>query len=282
MKTNHIKSLTALFFLLILFSANLKAEESSDYKINNFTLRQSSWDNFSISFKAVSKNYTEDMTISGYKLEVFAEDGSLLKTYRNTSNFSIIDKNIGSKEKLSVRLSVEIGGEIITKETSVFASEKSVIVKNTVNIPLEDHISIGNVHVDCALMRRQFKHQDKWEKVGNFNDVGVTLFISNGSNKDYVEVPINKKSSNFDLSNYKYFDDLKMQIEKDLYKTNCAEVKYYYQFNWDRNVYVVYGGSKNIDREKNQTVVYSNNRQVLQKLVTSNNNTDGVSMASAE
>jgi hypothetical protein len=133
------------------------------------------------------------------------------------------------------------------------------------------------------LLRRNFTHSDKWEKVGDFKDVGVTLFVGGGVNKDHIEVPLNKKFSNFDLANYKYYDDLKMQIEKDLFTKNTAEVEYYYQFNWDRNVYVVYGGSKNINQDKNEIVVYTLSSDMMQRLVnTSTTNYDlGVASASA-
>ncbi len=282
MKPNYTKNATTILLILLLAFNSVKAEDFSDYKLSNFSLHQNNWDNFSVSFKAMSKISTEEVKASEYRVEIFAEDGSLLKTFRNSANFSINDKNVGSKEKLTFKLFVEVAGEILVKETTILASEKSVIVKNNVNVPLEDYISIGNVYVNCELMRRNFRHQDKWDKVGNFNDVGVTLFISNGTNKDYVEVPINKKTSSFDLSNYKYFDDFKMQIEKDLYKNNCAEIKYHYQFNWDRNIYVIYGGSKNINKEKNQTVVYSFRRKMVQKLVSNTKDSEGVSIASAD
>lgn len=260
-----------------------QATEANNYSINNFVLHQKNWDEFTISFKVGSTLYAEELPASSYKVELFAEDGSILKTYRNTSNLYINDKNLGSKEKLSFKLTVEIEHALLTKETSVMASEKSVIVKNKINIPLEEHISVGNAFVNCELLRRNFIHSDKWEKVGDFKDVGVTLFVGGGLNKDHIEVPLTKKFSNFDLANYKYYDDLKMQIEKDLYTKNTAEVEYYYQFNWDRNVYVVYGGSKNINQDRNEMVVYTLSSDMMQRLVnTSNTNYDmGVTSAAA-
>ena len=115
-------------------------------------------------------------------------------------------------------------------------------------------------------------------------DVAVSLFVSNGNANDYVEVPLNKKNTEFDLAQYKYFDDLKMQMERDLRKTNNAVVKYYFQFNWDRNVYIVDGGSKNINVGENlEYAVVKKYSTDIQKLVTPNTYTNGNSIsASAE
>ncbi len=283
MKTRYTKLLLVVILLTTVFSMATQATEVANYSIDNFVLKQKNWDEFTISFKVGSTLYAEELPTATYKIELLAEDGSILKTFRNTSNLSVNDKNLGSKEKLTFKLTVDIDNTIISKETSVMASEKSVIVKNKVNIPLEEHISVGNAYVSCELLRRNFTHSDKWEKVGDFKDVGVTLFVGGGLNKDHIEVPLNKKFSNFDLANYKYYDDLKMQIEKDLFTKNTAEVEYYYQFNWDRNVYVVYGGSKNINQDKNEIVVYTLSSDMMQRLVnTSTINYDlGVASASA-
>jgi len=97
-------------------------------------------------------------------------------------------------------------------------------------------------------------------------------------------ITVNKKNTEFDLAQYKYFDDLKMQMERDLRKTNNAVVKYYFQFNWDRNVYIVDGGSKNINIDSNlEYAVVKSYSTDIQKLVTPNTyNSNTAISASAE
>jgi hypothetical protein len=108
-----------------------QATEVANYSIDNFVLKQKNWDEFTISFKVGSTLYAEEILATHYKVELLAEDGSILKTYRNTSNLSVNDKNLGSKEKLTFKLTVDIDNTIISKETSVMASEKSVIIRRT-------------------------------------------------------------------------------------------------------------------------------------------------------
>jgi hypothetical protein len=75
-----------------------------------------------------------------------------------------------------------------------------------------------------------------------------------------------------------------MQMERDLRKTNNAVVKYYFQFNWDRNVYIVDGGSKNINIDSNlEYAVVKSYSTDIQKLVTPNTyNSNTAISASAE
>ncbi len=63
-----------------------------------------------------------------------------------------------------------------------------------------------------------------------------------------------------------------------------AVIKYYFQFVWDRNVYVVEGGSKNINVKDNVDVaVVKTYSTDIQKLVTTNTyNNTGIISASAE
>jgi hypothetical protein len=287
MKANSIpKFLIALLLLTLTTSfSTLFASVSTEYKVKDFSLGRKTWDEFNITFNiqnVISKN--NNINPDSYKIEMIGEDGTVLRTVKNKKVFTIEDKNLGSGEKLTFRFTAEIKGETVTLDRIDYASQKSIIIDNEINLPIENHISVGDVKLACKLMRTKFKNSNKWEVVGTFSDVAVSLFVSNGNANDYVEVPLNKKNTEFDLAQYKYFDDLKMQMERDLRKTNNAVVKYYFQFNWDRNVYIVDGGSKNINVGENlEYAVVKKYSTDIQKLVTPNTYTNGNSIsASAE
>jgi hypothetical protein len=287
MKANSLpKFLIALLLLTLTTSfSTLFASVSIEYKVKDFSLGRKTWDEFNITFNiqnVISKN--NNINPDSYKIEMIGEDGTVLRTVNNKKVFTIEDKNLGSGEKLTFRFTAEIKGETVTLDRIDYASQKSIIIDNEINLPIENHISVGDVKLACKLMRTKFKNSNKWEVVGTFSDVAVSLFVSNGNANDYVEVPLNKKNTEFDLAQYKYFDDLKMQMERDLRKTNNAVVKYYFQFNWDRNVYIVDGGSKNINVGENlEYAVVKKYSTDIQKLVTPNTYTNGNSIsASAE
>jgi|694.fasta_scaffold56329_6 hypothetical protein len=287
MKANSLpKFLIALLLLTLTTSfSTLFASVSTEYKVKDFSLGRKTWDEFNITFNiqnVISKN--NNINPDSYKIEMIGEDGTVLRTVNNKKVFTIEDKNLGSGEKLTFRFTAEIKGETVTLDRIDYASQKSIIIDNEINLPIENHISVGDVKLACKLMRTKFKNSNKWEVVGTFSDVAVSLFVSNGNANDYVEVPLNKKNTEFDLAQYKYFDDLKMQMERDLRKTNNAVVKYYFQFNWDRNVYIVDGGSKNINVGENlEYAVVKKYSTDIQKLVTPNTYTNGNSIsASAE
>jgi hypothetical protein len=287
MKANSLpKFLIALLLLTLTTSfSTLFASVSTEYKVKDFSLGRKTWDEFNITFNiqnVISKN--NNINPDSYKIEMIGEDGTVLRTVKNKKVFTIEDKNLGSGEKLTFRFTAEIKGETVTLDRIDYASQKSIIIDNEINLPIENHISVGDVKLACKLMRTKFKNSNKWEVVGTFSDVAVSLFVSNGNANDYVEVPLNKKNTEFDLAQYKYFDDLKMQMERDLRKTNNAVVKYYFQFNWDRNVYIVDGGSKNINVGENlEYAVVKKYSTDIQKLVTPNTYTNGNSIsASAE
>jgi hypothetical protein len=287
MKANSIpKFLIALLLLTLTTSfSTLFASVSTEYKVKDFSLGRKTWDEFNITFNiqnVISKN--NNINPDSYKIEMIGEDGTVLRTVKNKKVFTIEDKNLGSGEKLTFRFTAEIKGETVTLDRIDYASQKSIIIDNEINLPIENHISVGDVKLACKLMRTKFKNSNKWEVVGTFSDVAVSLFVSNGNANDYVEVPLNKKNTEFDLAQYKYFDDLKMQMERDLRKTNNAVVKYYFQFNWDRNVYIVDGGSKNINIDSNlEYAVVKSYSTDIQKLVTPNTyNSNTAISASAE
>ena len=287
MKANSLpKFLIALLLLTLTTSfSTLFASVSTEYKVKDFSLGRKTWDEFNITFNiqnVISKN--NNINPDSYKIEMIGEDGTVLRTVKNKKVFTIEDKNLGSGEKLTFRFTAEIKGETVTLDRIDYASQKSIIIDNEINLPIENHISVGDVKLACKLMRTKFKNSNKWEVVGTFSDVAVSLFVSNGNANDYVEVPLNKKNTEFDLAQYKYFDDLKMQMERDLRKTNNAVVKYYFQFNWDRNVYIVDGGSKNINTDSNlEYAVVKSYSTDIQKLVTPNTyNSNTAISASAE
>jgi hypothetical protein len=287
MKANSLpKFLIALLLLTLTTSfSTLFASVSTEYKVKDFSLGRKTWDEFNITFNiqnVISKN--NNINPDSYKIEMIGEDGTVLRTVNNKKVFTIEDKNLGSGEKLTFRFTAEIKGETVTLDRIDYASQKSIIIDNEINLPIENHISVGDVKLACKLMRTKFKNSNKWEVVGTFSDVAVSLFVSNGNANDYVEVPLNKKNTEFDLAQYKYFDDLKMQMERDLRKTNNAVVKYYFQFNWDRNVYIVDGGSKNINIDSNlEYAVVKSYSTDIQKLVTPNTyNSNTAISASAE
>jgi hypothetical protein len=287
MKANSLpKFLIALLLLTLTTSfSTLFASVSTEYKVKDFSLGRKTWDEFNITFNiqnVISKN--NNINPDSYKIEMIGEDGTVLRTVKNKKVFTIEDKNLGSGEKLTFRFTAEIKGETVTLDRIDYASQKSIIIDNEINLPIENHISVGDVKLACKLMRTKFKNSNKWEVVGTFSDVAVSLFVSNGNANDYVEVPLNKKNTEFDLAQYKYFDDLKMQMERDLRKTNNAVVKYYFQFNWDRNVYIVDGGSKNINIDSNlEYAVVKSYSTDIQKLVTPNTyNSNTAISASAE
>lgn len=268
MKTNILpKILIVLLTLTSFLTVN-----AANYKFQEFSLDRKSWEDCNVVFNIMN-------TVSGYsriepleyKIDVLQEDGTIIKSIKNKTTFLMDDKNLGSGEKIIIRLTAYLVGEEISSEKIVFASQKSVIIDNDVNLPIENHISVGDVKIACKLMRKKFNNETKWETIGTFDDVAVSLFISNSKASDYVEVPLNKKVTSFDLAQYKYFDDFKMQMERDLRKTNVAQIKYYFQFVWDRNVYIVEGGSKNINMQNQEDIaVVKSYTTDIQKLVTAN------------
>ncbi|MEI6311843.1 MAG: hypothetical protein WCP57_06265 [Bacteroidota bacterium] len=280
------KILIALTLTTLTFSfTSLFAFAKADYIVRDFSLGRKSWEEFKVTYTI--QNTTSgntDIKPTEYKIEMLGEDGTILKTFHNKNEFTIDDKNLGSGEKLTFKLSIFIKGNIFTAEQSAYASQKSVVLDNNVNLPLENHISVGDVKIACKLMRTKYNNVDKWETIGTFNDVAVSLFISNGNVNDYVEVPLNTKNTSFDLAQYKYYDDLKMQMERDLRKQNTALIKYYFQFVWDRNTYIVEGGSKNINvKEYENIAIVKSYSTDIQKLVTTNNyNKPIIISASAE
>lgn len=282
---NLHKILIALTLTTLTFSfTSLFAFAKADYIIRDFSLGRKSWEEFNVTYTIQdTTSGVTDIKPSEYKIEMLGEDGTILKTFHNKNEFTIDDKNLGSGEKLTFKLSLFIKGNIVTAEKTTYASQKSVVLDNNVNLPLENHISVGDVKIACKLMRTKFNNVDKWETIGTFNDVAVSLFISNGNVNDYVEVPLNAKNTSFDLAQYKHYDDLKMQMERDLRKQNTALIKYYFQFVWDRNTYIVEGGSKNINVKADENIaIVKSYTTDIQKLVTTNNYNKTTISASAE
>lgn len=276
MKANFLpKFLIALTLLTLTTISQLIASETSDYKIRDFALGRKSWEEFNTSFVVQNTvSGSTGITSDNFKIEMIGEDGTVLRTIRDKYNFTIDDKNLGSGEKLVFKLTVVVKGDVLTAERVDYASQKSVVIDNDISLPIENHISIGNVKLACKLMRTKFNNPSKWENIGDFSDVAVSLFISNGNANDYVEVPLNKKSLDFDLAQFKYFDELKMKMERDLRKNNTATIKYYFQFVWDRNTYIVDGGSKSIDvKDEIEMAIVKSYSNDVQKLVMTNNYT---------
>ena len=275
MKANNLrKILIALTLTTLTCSLTpLYAFAKADYIVRDFSLGRKSWEEFNVTY--IIQNTTSgrtDIKPSEFKIEMLGEDGTILKTIRNKNTFIIDDKNLGSGEKLTFKLSIIIKGNLFTAEQSAYASQKSVVLDNNVNLPLENHVSVGDVKIACKLMRTKYQNSDKWETIGNFNDVAVSLFISNGNLNDYVEVPLNAKNTSFDLAQYKYYDDLKMKMESDLREQKTALIKYYFQFVWDRNTYIVEGGSKKISVKEDENIAIVKNYSTdIQQLVTTNN-----------
>ena len=285
MKAKNLQKILIALTLTTLTTISSTIAATNDYRIYEYSVDRKSWDEFIVSFSIQNMiTGNSNVKVDDYKIDMYGEDGTILKSFKNKSEFIVDDKNLGSGEKLLFKLTAKVNGDILSSDRTIYASQKSVTIDNDVNLPIENHISIGEVKMACKLMRTKFTDNTKWETIGTFNDVAVSLFISNGNNKDYVEVPLNKKSTYFDLAQYKYFDDFQSQMERDLRNSNTAVIKYYFQFVWDRNVYVVEGGSKNINiKNKNDVAIVKSYTTDIQKLVTTNSySLPGIISASAE
>jgi len=271
-RLNATKILGALLLLISLTIPTLAGGNTfkQTYAINKFNLGQKNWDMYNSSFEVIcTSNGGWPVKPEKFKIELFGQDGALIQTFHSAS-FNVEDKNLGSGEKLTFRLSVTIGKELVTAERQSVASEKSIILQNDIVLPLEDHISIADLNTDCKLMRTKFGQPEKLEQIGGFEDVGVTLFVSNNSGLDFLQVQISKKKETVDIAQCKYFEDFLVQFERELNSQKTSQLKYYYQFNWNRNTYLLEGGSKRVTANGNSTSFASksyHNNDLIQHLV---------------
>jgi hypothetical protein len=246
--------------LLLLFSLTIPTLASGNtfkqtYAINKFNLGQKNWDVYNSFFEVIcTSNGGWPVKPDKFKIELFGQDGALIQTY-HTATFNVDDKNLGSGEKLTIRLTATIGKESVMAERQSRASEKSIVLQNDIVLPLEDHISIADLSTDCKLMRAKYGQSDKLEQIGGFEDIGVTLFVSNNSGLDFLQVPVSKKKETIDIAKCKYFEDFLVQFERELNSQKTTQLKYFYQFNWNRNTYLLEGGSKRISMSNNKAML---------------------------
>ncbi len=262
-------------FLVILFTSTLvftsKKAMSQSSLIQYMKVERKNWDDFQ-AYYALSPEIIKGASVH---FELVGEDGSVLQMFK-TAQIKISDKYLGSKEKFSIKIVVEHKKNIYSESENFTASEKSVEIKNKVNLPIESNSSIATLNLDCKLMRTKYMEEDKWEEVGDFSDVGVTMFLTNKRTLDYVEIPVPKKSSQFNLNEFPSYAELKSQIDADLKERGKSMIKYYFQFVWNRNSYVVEGGTKLLEvlPEKGVTTGILSPYESVQRLVS--NEEDGV------
>lgn len=239
MKSNQAGIFFLVFFFVTLTSTFTHKASCQSSLIQYLKVERKNWDEFQ-AYYALSPEIMKGATVH---FELVGEDGSVLQMFK-TPQIKIDDRQLGSKEKFSIQVVVHHKNQVYTESESFTSSEKSIELKNKVSLPLETSSSIATLNLDCKLLRTKYMEEDKWEEVGDFKDVGVTMYLTNKRTLDYVEVPIPKKSIQFNLAEYPSFAELKTQIDNDLSERGKSMIKYYFQFVWNRNSYVVEGGVK--------------------------------------
>ena len=193
MKAQNLHKFLIALTLTTLTTITTAFASISEYKVREYSLVRKSWDEYTMTFSIqniISGN--PNVKVDDYKVEMLGEDGTILKSFKNKNEFEVDDRNLGSGEKLIFRLTARVNGDIVTSDRILFASQKSVSIDNDVNLPIENHISIGEVKMACKLMRSKFGDNTKWETIGTFNDIAVSLFISNGNNKEDLMINFDK------------------------------------------------------------------------------------------
>lgn len=245
-------------------------EGQENYRVVKFDLGRKNWEDFNISFDIVDSKFDNlHMSPSKFKIELYGENGTLLHTYRSTK-FSVDDANMGSGEKLRFVLIAEVNGELIRSEAEFAASAKNMLLSNNAHTPIENLVAQNGFTVNCKLQRAKFSDNSRWETIGSYHDVSITLYSKSSKSSDYRQVPL-IRTGPVAQGNLKYIDDLKAKLVRDELKTKEAgQYQHFYQFNCDRISYLVDGETENFTDKGEQsfTVVKSLTDQFVQRLVT--------------